>query len=217
MPEEDSLEKNLPEENPQVTEDTQVSNESVPQKDPVEELKATNQHYAEEIAELRANIDMLRNNASTRKPEVPDEFGELEEDDLPTVKDVKRVLYAREQQYREALEEVQIATQYSDYKEVISNYLPKLLKAKPHLKGSIEHAPNKALAAYELASMYKNSRKEGNTVKQSANEAARIVKNANKPASISQAGGQSATDAANYYANMSDEDFMKLVSKNIGE
>ena len=206
--------ENLPQgSQPAVVQEVKAVTEPV--KDPTPDHEAINRQYAEEIADLKANLEMVRQSIPREKTPEPDDFGGLHDDDWPTVKDMKKVLGIREKQYREAIEEAQVASQYSDYREVISSYLPKLLKEKPNLRGSIEHSPNKALAAYELAQMYKASRDEGKSVKKASDEAARIVKNTSKPGSLSQVGGQSSMSSADYYSSMSDNDFAQLVADNL--
>jgi len=210
-------EKELPEESIQEeAKQEEVSEQTPAEKDPNDELREINQRNAEEIAELKANFEMVRRQQSRETSVEPNEFGDLTDEDIPTVGQMKRVLETREKQYRDSIEEMQVAAKHPDYQEVISSYLPKLLKEKPHLHGSIAKAPNKALAAYELASLFKQARQEGTPVKKSADEAARIVKNAQKPASISQAGGSSSVSSADYYSGLSDSDFYKLVQKNMG-
>jgi hypothetical protein len=45
--------------------------------------------------------------------------------------------------------------------------------------------------------------------------AQRIVENAKKPGTLSQAGGQGALSKADYYASMSDQEFMRMASRNL--
>ena len=45
--------------------------------------------------------------------------------------------------------------------------------------------------------------------------AQRIVENAKKPGTLSQAGGQGALSKADYFASMSDQEFMRMASKNL--
>jgi hypothetical protein len=212
MTEEEKLPIEQPQEEAKVEE---AAEPAPPEKDSSEELRNINQRYAEEIEELKSNLSMVRDRLPRETAKEPNVFGDLTDEDIPTVGHMKKVLETREKQYRETIEEMQVATRYPDYQEVISSYLPKLLKEKPHLRGSIEYAPNKAMAAYELAAMYKASRQEGQSVKKSADEAARIVKNAQKPASMSQAGGLGTMSQADYYSKLSDAEFAALVQKNL--
>jgi hypothetical protein len=45
--------------------------------------------------------------------------------------------------------------------------------------------------------------------------AQRMVDNARKPGTLSQAGGQSVLSKADYFATMSDAEFMRMASKNL--
>jgi hypothetical protein len=50
---------------------------------------------------------------------------------------------------------------------------------------------------------------------QQSMNAQRIVENARKPGTLAQAGGQSALSKADYFATMSDAEFMKMASKHL--
>jgi hypothetical protein len=43
----------------------------------------------------------------------------------------------------------------------------------------------------------------------------RALSNANKPQTLASVGGQGQLSAADYYASMSDEDFMKIAGRNL--
>jgi hypothetical protein len=45
--------------------------------------------------------------------------------------------------------------------------------------------------------------------------AQRIVDNSKKPGTLSQAGGQSTLSKADYFASMSDQEFMKMATRNL--
>ena len=103
-------------------------------------------------------------------------------------------------------------SKHPDYYEVINANLALAVKDKPHLSEAIENSSNKALLAYEIA-------KTAQTISspQASNKAKKIVENAKKPGSLSQVGGNSGISSADYYANMSDEEFDKIASKNLGD
>jgi len=225
-----------------VEEANQVSNESPAQADSdanYHAIKEDLERKEMEIKELRQNIDFIQRSSQPQdKPKEPDEFGDLTDLDVITVQDFKRVLSSREKNYNESINEMQVATRFSDYREVISKQLPLLLKEKPHLRDSIESSQNKALAAYEMAKLYGATQQkepevkakpkaqeaiQGDQVNQNdqpphrlaTNAAERIMDNANKPASSSQVGGQSAMNQADYYSGLSDSEFLKIAKRNL--
>ena len=50
---------------------------------------------------------------------------------------------------------------------------------------------------------------------QKSENAQRIVENARKPGTLSQGGGQAALSKADYFASMSDAEFMKMATRNL--
>ena len=50
---------------------------------------------------------------------------------------------------------------------------------------------------------------------QKSENAQRIVDNSKKPGTLSQAGGQAALSKADYFASMSDAEFMKMANRNL--
>jgi len=176
---------------------------------------------AEREAEKREHqlqLDMLRANMNQQQPAAqPQERKFLEgmkEDDVPSVGELRREWEQKEAQYQSRLEELQVAQMHPDYAEVMEKYLSPLVKQKPHLIEGIQGSRNKALFAYELGKMAKQLQEQQVAPTRSEN-AQRIVENAKKPGTLSQAGGQGALSKADYYASMSDQEFMRMASRNL--
>jgi len=138
----------------------------------------------------------------------------MKEDDIPNVGELRREWDQKESMYQARLEELQFAQSHPDYAEVLDKYLAPLVKQKPHLARGIQASDHPSLMAYELGKMYQQTQERQSATIVSEN-AQRIVENAKKPGTLSQAGGQSALSQADYYASMSDREFMKFAGKNL--
>lgn len=180
----------------------------------VDRLKAERES---EKREHQLNIDMMRANMA-KSQEPPKErkmFPDgVDRSDVLTVGEMEKAWESREAEYLSRIEELQVAQQYPDYAEVIEKFALPLVKSKPHLAEGIQGARNKALMAYELGKMAKQMQQTPPPVQQSS-IAQKIVENAKKPGTLSQSGGQSVLSKADYYATMSDQEFMKMASHNL--
>jgi hypothetical protein len=180
-----------------------------------------------EKEEIRANMELMRANvAQLQQPKEPTKeqkmFEGMNKDDIPNVGDIEAAWNRREAEYQSRIEELQIAQKYPDYAEVMEKFTAPLLKQKPHLAEGIIGAKNRALHAYELGKMHQMSQKQEIPVPEvkppePSKTAQKIVENARKPGSLSSAGGQGALSKADYFASMSDKEFMEMAAKNLGE
>jgi hypothetical protein len=177
---------------------------------------------AEREAEKREHqlqLDMLRANLD-RAPQPQSQVQErkfldgMQESDIPNVGELRREWAQKEAMYESKLEELTTASQHADYAEVLDKYLTPLVRQKPHLAEGIQGARNKSLFAYELGKMAQQmqERQAASTTNENAQ---RIVENSKKPGTLSQAGGQGALSKADYFASMSDQEFMRFASKNL--
>lgn len=171
------------------------------------------------------NIELFRANIASQAPKEPQRgnslFEGMDKSEVPTVAEIEAAWSKREAGYRERLEELQVSQTHPDYAEVLEKHLTPLIKNKPHLASLIQRADNKALAAYELGKMYQQLNTPilppaPQQVTPPAQAAQRMVDNARKPGTLSSAGGQGALSKADYYATMSDKEFMELASKYVG-
>lgn len=225
-----------PSEQPQT--ETQQSVEAAPQvvqEDPqalnfkalsesVERLKAEREA---EKREYQLQLDMLRANlVRSQQPEQPKPrkmFDGMEDTDVPNVGELRRAWGEREAAYNERIEELQVAGQHSDYAEVLGKYGKHLAETDPVFLQGIRGAENKALFAYQYAKKEQRIQQLEEAMKQntppaqtsSSATAQRIVENARKPGTLAQAGGQSVLSKADYFATMSDQEFMKMASRHL--
>lgn len=173
-----------------------------------------------EKKEYQLQLDMLRANMEQRNRPVQPQVEErkfldgMKEEDIPNVGELRREWDQKEAMYQSRLEELQVAQQHPDYAEVLEKYVVPLVKQKPHLAEGIQGARNKSLFAYELGKMAQQMQERQVTSVKSEN-AQRIVENSKKPGTLSQAGGQGALSKADYYASMSDQEFMKFAGRNL--
>ena len=104
--------------------------------------------------------------------------------------------------------------QYPDYQEVVSKYLPDVLKNNPSLRNSLQQTQDFNLA-YHLAKNSDSYRAQNHSNQRNA-DAERLVKNSQISGSLSAIGGTSPMNAAKRYKDMSDADFKKEIAKNVG-
>lgn len=183
------------------------------------EREAEKRDHQLQLEMLRANLAQSQMQAQPKQPEPQAKkmFEGMADDDVPNVSELRREWAQRESDYQSRLEELQVQQSHPDYAEVIEKFVLPLIKQKPHLAEGIQGARNKALYAYELGKMAQATyQPPAPVVEAPKNETAqRIVENARKPGTLSQAGGQGALSQADYFASMSDQDFMKFASKNL--
>lgn len=169
--------------------------------------------------EFRQNLDLLRatvQHHQNYQPPEPKKFLDgMGDNEVPNVAEIRHAFEEREAEYQARLEEIQVQQSHPDYIEVLEKYTAPLLKQKPHLAEGIYGARNKALYAYELGKMAQGQQAPTPVPTTPSANAQRIVENAKKPATLAQAGGQSVLSKADYYASMSDQEFMKMASKNL--
>lgn len=177
------------------------------------EREAEKRDHQVQLEMLRANI------AQQQQPRAPQPksnrmFEGMKDDDVPNVAELRSEWSKKEADYQARLEELQVQQMHPDYAEVIEKFALPLVKQKPYLAEGIQGASNKALFAYELGKMAQQL--QGQKVETQRNEnAQRIVENSKKPGTLSQAGGQAALSKADYFASMSDQEFMKFASRNL--
>lgn len=184
----------------------------------VERLKTEREN---DRREYLLQMDMMRANLAPKPEAQPDKmFQGMEDSDIPNVREIRKEWDRRETDYQQRIEELQVAQKYPDYAEVVEKFALPLVKEKPHLAEGIQGARNKALFAYELGKMaqqMKQQQVQTQPATPPSVTAQKIVENSRKPVSLAAAGGQGVLSKADYFANMSDEQFMKFASKNLGE
>lgn len=186
-----------------------------------EEVDRIKAERESEKREYQLQIDMLRANVNSqqtqKQPEAPPKrmFDGMKDEDVPSVAEIRQEWQQRETEYQSRLEELQVQQMHPDYAEVIEKYALPLVRNKPHLIQGIQNSSNKALMAYELGKMAQQINGIQAPAPTKSESAQRMVENSRKPGTLSQAGGQGALSKADYFASMSDQEFMKMASRNL--
>lgn len=175
--------------------------------------RAQRQQVQEELRMIKDHLALLQ--SQQQKPQPPkDDFEGMDDGDVLTLGDFKKLVSKREQQYQTSLAELKISQKYPDYQDVILKHLPEVIKANPFLRERLENSQDYELA-YFLA---KNSEgyKSNHKKQRKSEEAKRIVENSQSAGSLSSLGSTSPISEARRYKDMSDDDFKMLVNKNMG-
>lgn len=200
----------------------------VPQEDPQErnfralsaEVDRIKAERETEKREHQLQLDMLRANRQPQQEQSKPQkmFDHMQDTEVPNVGEIRKAWEQKESDYQARIEELQVASRFSDYAEVVEKFAAPLVNEKPHLIQGVLNSPNKAQALYELGKMaqaLKATQTPGQA--QKIENAQRIVENARKPGTLGQAGGQTVLSKADYYASMSDKQFAEIASKHLGE
>jgi len=180
----------------------------------------------DEISKMQGERDYWRGQADayakipTRQPEsapVPDALSAL---DLEDSRDVKKAFDAIRQEnvhlreeIKDALTAIETKAQRQDWNSMVTRHVPELTSKNPIFAEMIQKASNPYEAAYLLAEL--NAKASTPPVVQQPQNGQRAIANAQKPQTLASVGGQGQLSAADYYASMSDEDFMKIAGRNL--
>jgi len=174
--------------------------------------RAQRQQMQEELRMIKEHMALNQANQSKEKPK--DAFEGLDDGDVMTVGEFKKLTSSLSNQFKMSIEELKMAQKHPDYQQVIQKYLPDVLKQNPGLQNTLQKTQDYELAYY-LAKNSDNYRKENKKSKQSA-DAQRIVENSQKAGSLSSMGSTSPISQAKRYKDMSDKEFRELMAKNLG-
>jgi len=175
--------------------------------------RAKRQQTEDELRMMKDHLalNQVRQSEPVQKKDV---FEGLEDGDVMTVGEFKKFTGGMTNQFKMTIEELKMAQKNPDYQEVITKYLPDLLKQNPSLRATLKNSNDYELAYY----LAKNSdvyRSENKKSKRSA-DAQRIVENSQKANSLSSMGSTSPISQAKRYKDMSDAEFEQTVSRNLG-
>lgn len=186
---------------------------------PVSALQAERrerQQLQEQQKLLQDHLQLLQANmeksSSTKKE---DEFEGLTDNDVLTVGEAKKFMNQYSQQQSLQIEELKMVQSHPDYNEVVRKYLPEVLKNEPETKDLIQRASNPYKAAYFLAKRSDAYLKDQGEKSRSP-EAQKAESNLSQAGSLSQVGSGVSSMPGQTYKAMSDDDFRKLVNKNLG-
>jgi hypothetical protein len=115
-------------------------------------------------------------------------------------------------EFRDQLAAVNAKSQYADWNNMVTKHVPQLTSKNPIFAEMIQNASNPYEAAYLLAEL--NAKTQAQQPQYNG-DAQRAIANAQKPQSINSIGGTGTLSSADYYASMSDDDFMKIAGRNM--
>lgn len=194
--------------------ETQVSKEQQETNVPVEALQAERvrrQNLQEENRVLKDHVALMQVQQS--KPKEVDAF-EGSKDDVLTYGDLEKILAKKEEQYQVSLGELRTMQEHPDYNEVITQYLPEVLKQNPKLCKKLRESQDFEMAYY-LAKNSDHYRNASEKKKVNA-DAKRIVANSQQTGSLASTGSSSPLSQGQRYKDMSDEEFQKFYNSNRG-
>lgn len=181
----------------------------------LQSVRAQKQQKEQENQLLRENMALLQANFSQHVAKPPqDDFEGMSENDVLTVGEAKKFISQFNRQHQLSIEELRMNQRYPDYYETVTKYLPEVLKINPGIQDTLKNSQDFELAYY----LAKNSDayKADNKKRKINADAERIVQNSGKAGSLSSVGSASPISQTKRYKDMSDEDFMKEVSRNLG-
>lgn len=146
-----------------------------------------------------------------QKPQSDDfNLDQRADDDVPTYGELKKLRArdeAKQNQFLQKMKEMEMRTQYSDYSEVVKNFLPDVLQEDPDLAIAIKDNPMMQKLAYKLAQASPRYH-EQRLAKQNTAVMNKIAENTSRPQPAN-----SRKNVASYSENsqinaMSDDDIM---------
>ena len=191
--------------------------EQSPEMVPVTALQAERrerQQLQEQMRMLQDHVSLMQANNSNQAPK-QDDYAGLSDDDVLTVGEAKKFLGKIENNYKTSVAELSAQQKYSDYNDVVTKYLPDVIKKNPALKTTLQNDENRYELAYFLAKNSDSYRGANHEVKKST-EAQRIVENGQRAGNLSAVGSVGSQSPVSNIKAMSDSDFMKMANRNLG-
>jgi hypothetical protein len=181
----------------------------------LQQERSHRQKVEEELQLVKDHISLLQaTQGRSRQPEERSELDSLDDEDVLTVGQFKKLASGFQQQVKGSVEEMRMAQKYPDYQEAVTRYLPEVLKSNPSLAQTLEQTRDYELAYY-LATNSDAYRNKTKSTKRNA-DAERIVANANQSGSLAAVGNNSPVNMVKKYSQMSDDEFMKFAQRNRG-
>ena len=177
----------------------------------LEAERAQRQNMQDELKMMKEHLNLLQ---ARQQPQPQPQQPQYDPDDVMTFGEFQKLAGEFKNSLQGELTEMKMMQQYPDYREVVTKYLPEILKKDPALREDLQQNPN-FYRAYYLAKNSDSYRKEHAQTQQSA-DAQRMIENSQKAGSLSQMGGASPINVAKRYRDMSDADFRKEMAKNMG-
>lgn len=184
----------------------------------------------EEVAKMQSERDYWRGQADayskipTRQPE---QAQEAQQDAIAALdwedsRDVQKAFNAIRQEnvrlreeIKDALTAIETKSQRQDWNKMVTQHVPQLTSTNPIFAEMIQKVSNPYEAAYLLAELNSRATTQSQHSEINNGHGQRAIANAQKPQTLASVGGQGQLSAADYYASMSDEDFMKIAARNL--
>jgi hypothetical protein len=123
------------------------------------------------------------------------------------------------QEMKDSIAAIATKSQHQDWNNMVTQHVPQLTSKNPIFAEMIQKASNPYEAAYLLAELNARASQTGAQQpppqQQVNGNAQRAIANAQKPQTLASVGGNGTLSNADYYASMSDEDFMKVAARNM--
>jgi len=160
------------------------------------------------IKGLNAELEQLKGSSMNRqeKQELKDFFADRDDDDLPTVGEIRRLKAEMQREWQAKQAQLEAKARYPDMDEVINKYGKQLPES---VKMAVLNAPNPHLAAYE-ACIHSDAYYKQQMVDNQHADAKRAEKNLSKPGSASSVGGSGALSKAGYYENLGEDELLAM-------
>lgn len=211
---------------------TGVNNPDVAGQEQLSEQQMNFRALRDEVSKMKEEREYWKGQAEaysripTRQPESAqvrqeDAYSALDWDDSRDVRKAFESIRSENNSLRheikDALTAIETKSQRQDWNNMVTQHVPQLTSKNPIFAEMIQNSSNPYEAAYLLAEL--NS-KAAQTMPQQPNvpqnmNGQRAIANAQKPQTLSSIGGQGQLSSADYYASMSDEDFMKIAGRNL--
>lgn len=114
---------------------------------------------------------------------------------------------------KDSMAAIQAKSQHQDWNNMVTQHVPQLTNKNPIFAEMIQKASNPYEAAYLLAEL--NARANQPPPEPVSNHAQRAIVNSQKPQTLASVGGHGTLSSADYYASMSDKDFMEIAGRNL--
>lgn len=161
---------------------------------------------------LQENFNLLQRRMQQPPPSPSEPTPDTQ--DVVTFGDLNKVAGKFQNEIRATLNEMQMSRRYPDYDEVVRKYLPNVIGNNSKMKATLESSQDFDMA-YTLAKSSDEYRKDHQQKKKST-DAERILSNSEQSGNLSSVGGTSPISMVKRYRDMSDEDFKKVASRNLG-
>lgn len=193
----------------------------------VQSIRDENKEWKERARKLEQYIAQQQQHQQAQQQQQNDPLSDLQDEDFLTAGQARKLLQQQAEQTQQVLRETQMRQKFSDYDEIVSEHLPKLIEEKPHLREEILNSRDPYALAYEIGSYYKqlNELKQQSESAQEASAQAAtetdsqlshaLQQNQSKPGTVSQAQAstQGGTSPSSLYESMSVDDFDNEIRK----